>query len=145
MKIKALTENKQQMKTNIKNMTSLHKIQIQKKTLEIRKLKEDAQKKVQKLQIDMDRNKASTEQLKNDLICHVEVEKSCYGECLICLQVKYINVVFMPCKHNGCCIECANQIHASQGTCPICRVELSGGPIEVFNQIKNDQCVVNKL
>jgi len=48
------------------------------------------------------------------------------SECVICLTAKK-NILFMPCKHLGCCKECSNKVLE----CPLCRTPVQS-KITVF-------------
>lgn len=72
------------------------------------------------------------------------MERYGYGDCSICFNTTYINNVLMPCKHNGLCIDCANQIVANHDQCPICRENVDG-IIQVYSQIEHDTRSIKKV
>ena len=73
----------------------------------------------------------------------VKLRENGYGECVNCLEEKFINNVFMPCKHNGTCDDCYGDLKEKK--CPVCRTEIEGEPVKVFDEIKNDKSVILKI
>ena len=44
--------------------------------------------------------------------------------CVICLNIRQVTWLFLPCKHANCCTQCNNTITEFAQTCPTCRTPI---------------------
>ena len=81
---------------------------------------------------------AEREQRRNELAAdNQEADAADGDDCCVCME-RCPQVVFLPCGHKNCCLQCAQQVCACATTeenrlCPVCR-----GKIESVRPISED-------